>query len=99
MPSRPASEIVRALFLDPDGRRAPYPLYHELRVAAPVHRNEFGSWMLSRFDDCRAALRDPRFGKDYALQTEARCGPEWRKHPSLARGEHSMLNVDGPEPE
>ena len=97
MPTRPATEIVRELFLDPDGRRSPYPLYHELRDTAPVHENEFGSWMLSRFDDCRAALRDPRFGKDYPLQTEARFGPDWRSHPSLARGEHSMLNVDGPE--
>jgi cytochrome P450 len=97
MPTRPANEIVRELFLDPEGRRSPYPLYHELRAAAPVHRNEFGAWMLSRFDDCRAALRDPRFGKDYPRQTEARFGPKWREHPSLARGEHSMLNVDGPE--
>ena len=97
MTTRAATEIVRELFLDPEGRRNPYPLYHELRAEAPVHRNEFGSWMLSRFDDCRAALRDPRFGKDYARQTEARFGPGWRQHPSLARGEHSMLNVDGPE--
>ncbi len=97
MAPRPATEIVRQLLLDPEGRRSPYPLYHELRDVAPVHRNEFGSWMLSRFDDCRAALRDPRFGKDYPRQTEARFGPKWREHPSLARGEHSMLNVDGPE--
>lgn len=97
MPTRPATEIVRALFLDPEGRRDPYPLYHELRDTAPVHRNEFGSWMLSRFDDARASLRDPRFGKDYVRQTEVRFGPDWRSHPSLARGEHSMLNVDGPE--
>ena len=53
--------------------------------------------MLSRFDDARAALRDPLFGKDYPLQTAARFGPNWRAHPSLARGEHSMLNIDGPE--
>ncbi len=97
MPMRSADEIVRELFLDPEGRRSPYPLYQELRDTAPVHENEFGSWMLSRFDDCRAALRDPRFGKDYPRQTEARFGPKWREHPSLARGEHSMLNVDGPE--
>jgi cytochrome P450 len=97
MPVRPADEIVRSLFLDPEGRRDPYPLYHELRAAAPTHRNEFGAWMLSRFDDCRAALRDPRFGKDYARQVEVRFGPSWRSRPSLARGEHSMLNVDGAE--
>jgi len=50
MPMRPAAEIVRELLLDPEGRRSPYPLYHELRDTAPVHENEFGSWMLSRFD-------------------------------------------------
>ena len=94
---RAADEITRELFLTPEGRRAPYPLYHELRAAAPVHRSEFGTWMLSRFDDARASLRDPRFGKDYVRQTEARFGPAWREHPSLVRGEHSMLNVDGPE--
>ncbi len=97
MTMRPATEIAFELFATPEGRRNPYPLYHELRAAAPVHRSAFGSWMLSRFDDVRAALRDPRFGKDYARQTEARFGPKWREHPSLTRGEHSMLNVDGPE--
>jgi cytochrome P450 len=97
MTTRPAEEIVRNLFLDPDGRRSPYPLYHELREAAPAHRSELGTWMISRFADVRAALRDPRFGKDYPRQTEARFGPDWRSHPSLARGEHSMLNVDGSE--
>jgi cytochrome P450 len=97
MTTRPAEEIVRNLFLDPDGRRSPYPLYHELREAAPAHRSELGTWMISRFADVRAALRDPRFGKDYPRQTEERFGPDWRSHPSLARGEHSMLNVDGSE--
>jgi cytochrome P450 len=97
MTARPAHEIVRELFGTSEGRRAPYPLYHELRAAAPVHRSEFGSWMLSRFDNGRAALRDPRFGKDYARQVEARFGPDWRARPALSAGEHSLLNVDGAE--
>ncbi|MGH7894494.1 MAG: cytochrome P450, partial [Candidatus Binatia bacterium] len=65
--------------------------------AHPVHRTGFGIWLLSRYDDCWAAMRDPRLGKDYARQIEQRFGADWRQHPSLAAGEHSMLNVTGPE--
>jgi cytochrome P450 len=56
-----------------------------------------GVWLLTRYDDCHAALRDPRLGKDYARQMERNVGPDWRRHPSLTVREHSMLNVDGPE--
>lgn len=55
------------------------------------------SWVLSRYDDCWAAMRDPRLGKRYASQIEQRFGPGWRHHQSLTSGEHSMLNTGGPE--
>jgi len=97
MTTRTPGEIIHDLFLVAEGRRKFYPLYHELCDAAPAGRCVFGTWMLSSFADVRASLRDPRFGKDYVRQTEARFGPKWRGHPSLARGEHSMLDVDGPE--
>jgi cytochrome P450 len=42
-------------------------------------------------------LRDPRLGKDYAYQVEQRFGPDWRRHPALTAGEHSMVNTSGPE--
>src|SRR5262249_32283590 len=35
--------------------------------------------------------------KDYADQMALRFGADWRSHPALAAGEHSMLNVSGPE--
>lgn len=89
--------VFTTLFLTPEGRANPYPLYHQLRQAAPVHRAKMGMWLLSRYDDCWAALRDPRLGKDYAPQIEQRFGADWRKHPSLTAGEHSMLNTTGPE--
>ena len=41
-------------------------------------------------------LRDPRFVRGYVQTMEYR-SPQWRKRPSLASGEHSMLNLDGPE--
>src|SRR5215468_3382082 len=92
-----AEAIYTKLFLTAEGRADPYPLYHELRELAPVHRTEVGMWLLSRYDDCWAAMRDPRLGKDYAPQIAQRFGPDWRKHPSLTAGEHSMLNTTGPE--
>ncbi|HXQ21632.1 MAG TPA: cytochrome P450 [Candidatus Acidoferrales bacterium] len=92
-----AEAVFTQLFLTPEGRANPYPLYHQLRQTAPVHRTKLGMWVLSRYDDCWAAMRDPRLGKDYAPQIEQRFGPDWRKHPSLTAGERSMLNTSGPE--
>lgn len=92
-----ADAIFTQLFLTAEGRADPYPLYHQLRQVAPVHRTTLGMWVLSRYDDCWAALRDPRLGKAYAQQIEQRFGPDWRRHPSLTAGEHSMLNTTGPE--
>jgi cytochrome P450 len=92
-----AEAVFTELFFTPEGRANPYPLYHQLRQTLPVHRTKPGMWLLSRYDDCSAAMRDPRLGKDYANQIEQRFGPDWRKHPSLTAGEHSMLNTSGPE--
>lgn len=40
----------------------PYPLYHKLRAADPVYWDErANSWVLTRFTDVAAALRDPRY--------------------------------------
>jgi cytochrome P450 len=92
-----AEAVFRKLFFTAEGRSNPYPLYHALREAAPVHRTEIGMWLLSRYDDCSAMVRDPRFGKAYGRQIEQRFGADWRSHPSLAASEHSMLNTTGAE--
>src|SRR5438128_1338456 len=47
---------------DPDLYLHPHPLLHEMRDRSPVHYlPDLGSWMLTRYDDVGAALRDPRF--------------------------------------
>jgi cytochrome P450 len=92
-----ADALFEKLFLTAEGRANPYPLYDQLRASRPVHRANLGMWVLTRYDDCWAAMRDPRFGKDYARQIEQRFGADWRRHPSLISGEHSMLNTSGPE--
>jgi cytochrome P450 len=44
---------------DHDTHDNPYPIYRSLRDDAPAYYNEkFGFWVLSRYDDCFAALRD-----------------------------------------
>jgi cytochrome P450 len=59
-----ADNLVLRIMLSPEGRADPYPLYRELREIAPVHRSGMGpAWFLTRYDDCRTMLRDPRFGK------------------------------------
>jgi cytochrome P450 len=56
--------LVFEILATPEGRRDPYPRYHALREAAPIHRSALGNlWYLSRYDDTRFVLRDPRFGK------------------------------------
>ncbi|MQA84568.1 MAG: cytochrome P450 [Streptosporangiales bacterium] len=57
-----------------DFRADPYPGYAMLREAGPVHRitTPIGteSWLITRYEDARAALADGRFSKDprYAPQ-------------------------------
>jgi cytochrome P450/quercetin dioxygenase-like cupin family protein len=91
-----ADAAAQALFFTPQGRTDPYPLYHQLRDANPVHKIELG-WLLTRYDDCWAVLRDPRFGKDYVSQTEAKFGSDWERHPALKQQEKMMINVGGAE--
>ncbi|WP_433336494.1 cytochrome P450 [Spirillospora sp. CA-294931] len=47
---------------DPAYRADPYPYYQRLREQAPIYRTPLGHWLLSRWEDCTAVLRDARFG-------------------------------------
>ncbi|HEY2667769.1 MAG TPA: cytochrome P450 [Actinomycetota bacterium] len=48
--------------LDPEAHADPYPQYRRLREQAPMLRGPLGYWVLSRYADIAAVLRDPRFG-------------------------------------
>jgi len=43
--------------MSPEFRRDPYPFYAELRREAPVHRSDFGLWLISRYDDVVFTLK------------------------------------------
>jgi len=61
--SDPIDELVLRIFTDPTVIADPHPLYRELREKAPVYESPLGAtWILSRFSDCRALLRDHRVG-------------------------------------
>src|SRR6059058_6396488 len=70
----------------------PYPTYHRLRTEDPVHHSALGFWVLTRYDDVVAALRDPRLAKEaIASFVAARFGA-----PVPAMG-LSMLDRDPPD--
>jgi len=56
-------EAIANIFLTPEGLDDPSPFYRALRDEAPVHVTPTGGLFLSRYDDCREALRDNRLGK------------------------------------
>lgn len=57
-------ELLGRLFAGSAGQREPYPLYRQLREAAPVHRSGLdGVWYVSRHVDCLKVLLDPGCGR------------------------------------
>jgi len=59
----------RVDLLDPAFKADPYPTYAELRSTAPVHRVSLpdgrGVWLVTRYDDVLAVLKDECFVKDW----------------------------------
>ena len=80
---------------DPDVIADPYPLLAELRETAPVHKLGFADyWILTRFEDCRAVLRDQRLGKPEPGDLV----PSLVGSPTRDRGgDRSMLFVNPPD--
>jgi cytochrome P450 len=50
--------------MDPEFVADPYPTYHRLRADDPVHHSPMDFWVLTRYEDVVATLRDPRFAKE-----------------------------------
>lgn len=90
-------ELVLKIMATPEGRRDPYPLYAQLQADAPIARSELAPiWYLARYDDCHAALRDPRLGKgDPDRPLSLMPGRKPRQRLALAR--NSMLLVNPPD--
>ena len=79
-------------------RSNPYPTYAYLRREAPVTRVRIGkrqfAWLITRYDDVLAAIKDPRFSKD--KQTLPAAKQPWI--PSIFRPlAKNMLDCDPPD--
>ena len=82
--------------IDPVFREDPYPILHELRRRAPIHRDtQLNRWVLTRHDDVEHVLRhkeflvDPRKARPDAYHRLFEAGD--------TREEPSMLFLDDPE--
>lgn len=80
--------------MDPAFVADPYPTYHRLRAEDPVHHSPLGFWVLTRYPDVMAMLRDPRLVKEpIAAFVAARFGMA-TPPPGLGL---SMLDRDPPD--
>jgi cytochrome P450 len=97
--STPVLEQTPPVFdpLNPAFIADPYPFYHRLREIAPVYKTPMGFWLLTRYEDVAFALRDRRFGKDFAGNIERRYGADRMSEPAIASLSHTMLVQDPPD--
>lgn len=88
---------------DPAFRANPHPAYARLRATAPIHRVALpggrGAWLVTRYDDAEAILKDERFANDWrnALPPEriAQMPPPVLEAAKLFRS--NMLYRDSPD--
>lgn len=90
------------LLVTPEGRADPYPHYQLIRDRAPVMRSSTGAIVLTRYRDCLATLRNPRFGRGIvgrAARPQTLVGsadPALRQE-FFERSANSMLFADPPD--
>ena len=88
--------------LSPEFQRDPYPIYDQLRAAAPIfYSPELKLWFMSAYEDVAALLRDKRFGRslEHIISREQLGLPP--KNPQYAAfdklSEHSMFDQEPPD--
>ena len=83
--------------LSPEFIADPYPFYHRLRAADPMHLTPLGFYVASRHADITSILRDKRFGKDFVGRMTRRFGPQILEEPVYRSMSHWMLQQDPPD--
>jgi cytochrome P450 len=82
---------------EPGYTEDPYPFFAQLRAQAPVTRvvlDGISAWLVTRYDDIRAGLSDPRLSNDPAFADEATRAVPWLGA-TVATGRH-MSRRDPP---
>ncbi|MET9370678.1 cytochrome P450 [Streptomyces griseoflavus] len=78
------------------GRQDPYPLYEAIRAHGDLARRGPGRLVVTGYDACARALRDPRLHVQDRTAYDA-AYPAWRSHSSLRAFTSSMLYSNGPD--
>ena len=85
----------------PEFKANPYPFYARLRAEAPVHRmtlpTKESAWLVTRYDDVVAVLKDERFVKNTANALTPVQIAKQRWFRKLFKSMHSMINQDPPD--
>jgi cytochrome P450 len=83
--------------LDPAVMADPFPLYRRLRAAGPVHRvtlpNGRSVWLVTRYEEARAALADPRL----SLDKRSAAAGTWSGFGLPPALDANLLNMDPPD--
>jgi len=95
--TEPTAPLFSREFIDD-----PYPTYAWIRANEPIHRarlpNGVEAYLVTRYDDAKALLADPRLSKNAATSD-----PQWRPGRTGIPGEHRsgvaahLLNIDPPD--
>jgi len=87
---------AQSSYFAPELLANPYPIYHRLRSTDPVHWDEgISAWMVTRYDDAAAGLRNPRLSSARAERSRSRHGsPELDEF--FDGQSKSMINNDPP---
>jgi len=87
---------------DPQFKANPYPVYKRLRSESPITEvaltRKQSAWLITRYDDVFAALKDPRLAKDRlnALTSGQKAKQPWM--PAMFKPlTRNMLDVDPPD--
>lgn len=92
-----ANEAFAEILFSPEGLADPFSRYHRLREAVPVHRTTLGTWVLTRYDDVDAFLRNRDVNKDVHVWMAGRFSGEWDQHPALGKLAANMLWANPPD--
>ncbi|MBJ8344428.1 cytochrome P450 [Antrihabitans sp. YC2-6] len=94
----PPRELLLAALLADHGQAGPYDAFRRLREAHPALLTQSGVLVLSRYDDCAAALRDRRLGKvDESLGFGLTDIPEELQRQAMHRFRRTMLFRNPPD--
>jgi cytochrome P450 len=98
------SQPPRVDLFDPVFKADPYPTYARLRSSAPVHRATMpdgrGVWLITRYEDVLAVLKDERFVKNWRSALTPEQLAEIPPIPAVMKPlSQNMLDTDPPDHE